>query len=95
MKCGRLKNNFLELLDNLKKILDKDFAFVLLSSHSHGYTPEAMKNILSDLFKEYEGVYQIHEMLISEKDTDRGLPSGAGCWFVRSDYADEFAKLQS
>ena len=91
----KIEENLLELLDNLKKILDKDFAFVLLSSHSHGYTPEAMKNILSDLFKEYEGVYQIHEMLISEKDTDRGLPSGAGCWFVRSDYADEFAKLQS
>ena len=66
-----------------------------MSSHSHGYTPEAMKNILGDLLSEYKGVYQIHEMLIDEKDSGRGLPSGAGCWFVRDDYADEFAKLQS
>ena len=54
-----------------------------------------MKNILGDLFSEYKGVYQIHEMLIGERESGRGLPSGAGCWFVRSDYADEFAKLQS
>ena len=91
----KIEEHLLELLDNLKKILDKNFAFVLLSSHSHGYTPEAMKNILGDLFSEYKGVYQIHEMLIGERESGRGLPSGAGCWFVRSDYADEFAKLQS
>ena len=48
--------------------------FVLLSSHSQGYTPLAIKNLLAEFFHEKE--ISSHEMLITA-ESGVLLPSGA------------------
>jgi len=68
------------LLDQLKKIKAKDFKFILLSSHSPGYTPIALKNLLLDFHKDLR--FYESEMLIEEVASKRSLPSGTSCLAV-------------
>lgn len=72
------------LLDDIKKILHDDFRYLLLSSHSPGYTPMAMKNNLGEILKGHKGEYLLEEMVIPEQDGDRVLPSGASVFFTRT-----------
>ncbi len=71
------------LLDQLKEILAPDFAFILLSAHSHGYTPEGMKNLLLPIVGHARGRFSAGEMLIPELGNQRHLPSGTYCLFTR------------
>lgn len=71
------------LLDSLSEILHDDFKFILLSSHSPGYTPVAMKNNLLEIIDGSKGTFQLNEMLVKEQDSGRALPSGASCFFIR------------
>lgn len=70
-------------LDDLAKILADDYAFVLLSSHSAGYTPLALINLLRDICPVESGTFDAEEMTLTEVDSGRVLPSGASCLFVR------------
>jgi 23S rRNA (cytosine1962-C5)-methyltransferase len=64
----------------LKKVMSDDFSFLLLSSHTPGYTPISLRNQLSDLFpKGYDFIAE--EMLIAEK-AGRDLPSGTYCMAI-------------
>ncbi len=71
------------LLDLLKDLLADDFRFILLSSHSNGYTPIAMQNLLKAMVPQARGRYLSEEMLVCEEESERALPSGASCWFIR------------
>ena len=71
------------LLDELKKILARDFAFSLLSSHSNGYTPLALQNMLSEIVPVSQGEFLSEEMVVPEEGSPRVLPSGACCFFIR------------
>ena len=71
------------LLDDLAKLLAEDYAFVLLSSHSAGYTPLALTNLLADLHTGAGGELSAGEMLVADR-SGRALPSGASCLLVRS-----------
>jgi 23S rRNA (cytosine1962-C5)-methyltransferase len=73
-----------ELLDELKKILADDFSFILLSSHSNGYTPLALTNLLSDIVPADRGEFLAEEMVVREEGTSRVLPSGACCFFFHN-----------
>lgn len=70
-----------DLLDELKKILADDFSFILLSSHSNGYTPQALTNLLTEIVPVKDGEFLAEEMVVHEEGTQRVLPSGACCFF--------------
>lgn len=71
------------LLGELKQCLADDYAFVLLSGHSAGYTPLALINMLSDICDPAQGSFDAGEMLVRESGEGRALPSGAACLYVR------------
>ncbi len=79
----KIEEHLPDLLSELKKIKSKDFKFMLLSAHSNGFTPVALKNLLQDFQGETNGRYEMNEMLIRQKNSEKALPSGACCWFIR------------
>ena len=79
----KIEEHLISLLESLKLLLAPDFKFILLSSHSNGYTPVAMRNLLLPITEGHEGQFIEEEMLVREVDSDRCLPSGAHCWFIR------------
>lgn len=79
----QIEDHLVPLLENLGKILADDYLFVLLSSHSNGYTPMALQNLLHDIVNARDGEFDVHEMIIAEQDSGRVLPSGASALFVR------------
>lgn len=79
----KIEEHMVELLSELRQILADDYRFVLLSSHSDGYTPVALRNLLSDMVADEKGVhYEFGEMLVSE-EAGRELPSGSYCFLRR------------
>ena len=79
----KIEEHLIELLKNIREILDPDFKFMLLSSHSHGYTPLAMKNLLSAIVDGGKGHFLCEEMIVNEQENGRSLPSGASCFYVK------------
>jgi 23S rRNA (cytosine1962-C5)-methyltransferase len=79
----KIEEHLLPLLDVLQELLADDFRFLLLSSHSNGYTPVAMQNLLLAMTRGQEGRFLAEEMLVTEADSLRALPSGASTWFIR------------
>lgn len=72
------------LLDDLAKILADDYSFALLSSHSAGYTPLALVNLLGEVCPPERGTFSSEEMIVREAGAGgRVLPSGASCLYVR------------
>jgi len=84
----KIEEHLCELLDQIKQLLADDFSYILLSSHSTGYTPLAMRNLLADILPDVKGKYELDEMVIKEKDSERTLPSGASTLFVRDQFND-------
>ncbi len=70
----KIEDDMVKLLHNLFDLLDDKFLFLFLSSHSNGYSPQALKNLLMELGAGCR--YEFGEMLISENHK-RDLPSGA------------------
>jgi 23S rRNA (cytosine1962-C5)-methyltransferase len=79
----KIEENLVPLLSGLKKLLSDDFKFILLSSHSNGYTPVAMKNLLEPITNGLGGRFILEEMLVRELGSERALPSGSCTWFLR------------
>lgn len=79
----QIEQHMVPLLDKLKQILADDHLFVLLSSHSNGYTPVALKNLMFGMVDSSSGTFDAYEMLVHEQDSGRALPSGACCLYVR------------
>lgn len=95
----KIEEDLLPLMAGLKELMADGFCFVSLSSHSPGYTPAALTNILAALYKPSDDVsYLAEEMLVRHhpsqnpnsspsghhKVAGSGLPSGATCLAVRS-----------
>ena len=70
-------------LADLGQLLAPDFSFVLLSSHSAGYTPLALTNLLSEICPANTGQMSSGEMVVLDS-AGRALPSGASCLFVKA-----------
>lgn len=75
----KIESDMVPLLKNLQKLMADDFHFISLSSHSPGYTPIALKNLLSIICPEKSGIYTCREMTIPYPHGE--LPSGATCLF--------------
>jgi 23S rRNA (cytosine1962-C5)-methyltransferase len=75
----KIEDDLTDLLTVLVSLLDPDFKFFLLSAHSQGYTPVALKNMIGPLLP--TGNFDAHEMII---DGAVPLPSGASCLYERT-----------
>lgn len=73
----KIEDHLIPLLDQLKQILESDYQFILLSSHSPGYTPISLENLLKEIMPK-NSKYLSEEMLIQDT-TGKNLPSGAYC----------------
>ena len=58
------------------KLLKKDFSFIILSSHTPGHTPLALKNLLSDYVQDKKNI-EAFELTVTEELSGRPLPSGS------------------
>ena len=79
----KIESDLPPLLASLKDLLVQDFSFILLSAHSNGYTPIALKNMVHDMVAGTPGTFTAEEMTVPEAGGDRLLPSGASCLFER------------
>lgn len=76
----KIEDDLLKLLEDLKGLQSDDFSFMQLSSHSLGFTPIVLKNVLNQFTP--EGYSMCFEMCISEKESQRQLPSGCAAVFL-------------
>ena len=77
----KIEDHMLPLLFAIKKIMAPDFLFLLLSSHSPGYTPVSLTNLLETITP--QGLCSADEMVI-EDTQKRRLPSGSyGLWVAK------------
>lgn len=72
----KIETHLLPLLETLKKIMHKDFRFLILSSHTPGFTPDVLTNILQEIFTQNNNITS-QEMLINEEKSTRKLPCGS------------------
>jgi 23S rRNA (cytosine1962-C5)-methyltransferase len=70
----KIETDLPDLLQNLTKILDPKAAFIMLSSHSTGYTPIALGNLIAEVCPGF--ATEAFEMTLTET-SGRMLPSGA------------------
>lgn len=70
------------LMQDLMGILEKEFSFIILSSHTPGHTPLALRNFLSDYVKDEKNI-DAFELSVTEKFSGRLLPSGACALYKR------------
>ncbi|MCX6124411.1 MAG: class I SAM-dependent methyltransferase [Proteobacteria bacterium] len=79
----QIEQHLVPLLNNIKALLADDHLFILLSSHSAGYTPIALKNLIMNIVNLDKAKFEAHEMLVQEHETGRALPSGASCLYLK------------
>lgn len=75
----KIENDFIQLLELVKSLLSKSAKFVLVTCHTEGITPKALKNLMSSVFKENQ--VEVGELVIPSKNHE--LPKGiyAKCVF--------------
>jgi 23S rRNA (cytosine1962-C5)-methyltransferase len=71
----KIEENFLELMDLSKKLLSDNPLFFLINGYTAGYSATVYENNLKEIFKDM-GVIEKGELLISESNGERLLPSG-------------------
>lgn len=79
----KIEEHAMPLLENLKQLSADNLKFVLLSSHSPGYTSIAMENMLRQVFGD-KGEFTSEEMILPLAGHAFPLPTGASCLMVRS-----------
>ena len=62
----KIEQNLILLLKNLKKLMGNEPQFMLLSMHSHGFSPNSLERILMSIFNN-KGTVNQEEMVIREK----------------------------
>lgn len=70
----RFEDNISELLDKVKKVLDPNFDFLLISSYTTGLSPTSLKNILSLTFPKYQ--IETGEIGLPVTENNLSLPCG-------------------
>ncbi len=75
----KIEEHLLPLLDMCKKLLEQSSGFVLLSCHSQGYTPIALKHLLASSIGAH--TVEAEEMVIMDR-FGKALPSGASAFIT-------------
>jgi len=73
----KIEDHLTPLLKNLKKIMDADFGFMLLSSHSPGYTPVSLENQLKQICGAGLKAEFVSGEMVIHSEAGMALPSGA------------------
>ena len=87
----KIERDLNDLLDLLASMLSDEYAFLFLTSHSHGYSPAALSNLLAPFAgaADKAGSLRQGEMLLPEKD-GRAMPSGAYALLKGPGACDDF-----
>ena len=80
----KIEDNLPELLQDLKKLLAKDYCFTQLSSHSQYHSPICLGNVLSSYMGEVGGKVESFEMTVEEQAGRRLLPAGSCAIYMNS-----------
>jgi 23S rRNA (cytosine1962-C5)-methyltransferase len=64
----KIEHAMIETLENVKRVLSDDYAFIYLTSHTPGFTPIVLNNLLKKLEK--RGNISSGEMLLSNTETE-------------------------
>ncbi len=82
----KIEEHLIPLLRDLAQLMDPERGFVLLSSHSPGYTPTALGNLLAQNFggagAASQGQIQWAEEMLIHDQQGQALPSGASAWWL-------------
>ena len=70
----KFEDNFKDLLNKVKQVLDKDFDFLLISSYTTGISPTSLNNILSLTFKDMK--IETGEIGLPVTENNLELPCG-------------------
>ena len=82
----KIEDEIVGLLNLVLDVFDDKKGFILLSSHSSGFTPKVLYNLLYPLLKErgISGSYSYEEMIVnaSKEYGSVDLPCGSSCLFL-------------
>ena len=81
----QIEKDLLPLLFELKKIMSKDFSFLLLSSHTPGLSGEALKNILVAATGFERSLVKAGEMTVAHEKSSKLLPAGTFCLWQKKE----------
>ncbi|MGD9873596.1 MAG: class I SAM-dependent methyltransferase [Kiritimatiellia bacterium] len=70
----KIEKDLLDTLENVRSVLSRDPAFVLLTSHTPGFSPIVLQNLLSQIFG--PGFLQCGEMLLTGRKDIFAVPNG-------------------
>jgi len=70
----KIEKDLLDTLENVRRVLSRDPAFVLLTSHTPGFSPIVLQNLLSQIFG--PGFLQCGEMLLTGRKDIFAVPNG-------------------
>lgn len=72
----KIENAIIETLENVRKVLSDEFSFIYLTSHTPGFTPTVLSNLLNKLFD--NGSITSGEMLLKAKEEKiLNIPNGS------------------
>ncbi len=77
----KIEEDLEPLLQNLQKLMHKDFSFMHLCAHSNNFTPLVLEGFLRDVIPSSSGEYLTEEMIIPSTEGN-DLPSGASCFYA-------------
>jgi 23S rRNA (cytosine1962-C5)-methyltransferase len=81
----KIEQDLMVTLQNVKAVLSDDPCFVILTSHTPGFSPIVLQNLLSQLLG--EGKVECGEMLLTGKADLFDLPNGNWSRWIQSKYA--------
>jgi 23S rRNA (cytosine1962-C5)-methyltransferase len=80
----KIETHLLPFLENLKKLLSPEFAYWQLSSHTPGYTPLSLMNLLGEFLPPNFHTSSFEMGIRESRSGGRTLPSGACALGFRS-----------
>lgn len=72
----KIEVEIIELLNDCKKLLSDHPLFILFSCHTPGFTPIAMRHLMTQTMEEFPGTLEVGEMIISGHQKALDIPSG-------------------
>ncbi len=72
----KIEEHLVELLQMCREIMTDEPLFFLINGYASGYSAIAYENNLKELFAALGGTFEMGELTIEEKDSDRLLPCG-------------------
>jgi 23S rRNA (cytosine1962-C5)-methyltransferase len=72
----KIESHFLLLMKLCKGVLSDTPLLVLINGYTAGYSPLVYENNIKDMMKDCKGMYEVGELAIAQKSSDKLLPCG-------------------